>query len=587
MSGNGGPVMRTILFAAVAALFISSEANAACEVEQLLEFKVTMRGSEPLADVGVNGRTLPFIIDSGAFFSTISPGTAQELGLQLQHSPVRVTGLGGEAGSTYLTRVQTLDLAGNPLHNIQFVVAGSEFGAAGLIGQNILGIGDVEYDLGHGAIRLMRATGCSRNDDLAYWAGQGPESDLPIDPRDEMHPHTVGTIYVNGLRIRAMFDTGAATSMLSLQAARRLGLRPSSPGVIPIGQASGLGRSMVQAWLTPIQSVAIGTEQIQNIKLMMADLQMPDADMLIGADFFLSHRVYVSNKLERMYFTYNGGPVFNVNPAKIIDQSGATETIAADDGPDPTDAAGFSRRGAAETSRRDYKAAVADLDRAVTMEPGNGHYLLERARAQFLSGNGKAAFADLDQAVKVAPKDPEIRLARAFILIQQKRKDDAIDDLKAADITLSPQADERFALAGGFEQLDQFDKAIANYDLWIKAHPDDSKQPEAMNGRCWARALAGRDLPLALKDCDSALRQFKSGNYFDSRGMVELRMGQYERAIEDYDEALKLAPKKPWSLYGRGLAKHHKNDASAQSDINAAIAIDPELPSRAKELGID
>jgi hypothetical protein len=76
--------MRKIVFAAVAALFISSEANAACEVGQLLEFKITMRGATPLADIGVNGRTLPFIIDSGAFFSTISPGTAQEMGLQLQ-----------------------------------------------------------------------------------------------------------------------------------------------------------------------------------------------------------------------------------------------------------------------------------------------------------------------------------------------------------------------------------------------------------------------------------------------------------------------------------------------------------------------
>jgi len=189
--------------------------------------------------------------------------------------------------------------------------------------------------------------------------------------------------------------------------------------------------------------------------------------------------------------------------------------------------------------------------------------------------------------VKVAPKNPEIRLARAFILIEQKRKGDALDDLKAADASLSPQADERFALAGGFEQVDQFDKAIGNYDLWIKAHPDDSKRSAALNGRCWARALAGQDLPLALKDCDSALREFKSGNYFDSRGMVELRMGQYDRAIADYDQALKLTPKTPWSLYGRGLAERHKNDASAQSDLDAAIAIDPNLPSRAKQLGIN
>jgi tetratricopeptide (TPR) repeat protein len=107
-----------------------------------------------------------------------------------------------------------------------------------------------------------------------------------------------------------------------------------------------------------------------------------------------------------------------------------------------------------------------------------------------------------------------------------------------------------------------------------------------MNGRCWARALAGRDLPLALKDCDAALHRDKSASYFDSRGMVELRMGEYDRAIADYDQALALAPKMPWSLYGRGLAKHHMNDASAQSDLDAAIAMDPQLPSRAKELGI-
>ena len=587
VSENAGAVMRKILFAAFAALFISSEANAGCEIEQLLEFKITMRGAQPLADVGVNGRTLPFIIDSGAFFSTISPGTAQELGLKLQFSPVQMAGLGGAARSTYLTRVQTLELAGIPLHNIQFVVAGSEIGAGGLIGQNVLGIGDVEYDLGHGAIRLMRATGCSMNDDLAYWAGQEPESVLLIDPRDEMHPHTIGTILVNGVKIRAMFDTGAATSTLSLQAARRVGLKPSSPGVTSIGRARGLGRSTVETWLAPLEKVTIGTEEIHNIKLAIADMDMPNADMLIGADFFLSHRVYVSNKWERMYFTYNGGPVFNANPSKVVDHSGTAETIAADDGPDPTDAAGFSRRGAAETSRHDYKAAIADLDRAVSMDPHNGHYLLEHARAQFLIGNPTAAFSDLDQAVKVASTDPEIRLARGTLLIQQKRKDDALDDLKAADSALSPQADERLVLAAAFEQIDQFDKAIANYDLWIKAHPDDSRQSDAMNGRCWTRALAGKELTLALKDCDAALRQLKSANYFDSRGMVELRMGQYDRAIADYDEALRLSPKIPWSLYGRGLARHHKNDTSAQSDLDAAIAIDPALPSRAKALGID
>jgi tetratricopeptide (TPR) repeat protein len=141
-------------------------------------------------------------------------------------------------------------------------------------------------------------------------------------------------------------------------------------------------------------------------------------------------------------------------------------------------------------------------------------------------------------------------------------------------------------LANIFERLDQFPKAIANFDQWITAHPDDNRQPAALNGRCWTRALAGLDLSLALKDCDAALRREKSASYFDSRGLVELRMGEYDKAIADYDAALQLAPRIAWSLYGRGLARRHKNDPASKGDLDAAVAIDPALPARALALGI-
>ena len=579
--------MRNVFLTLLAVSFAASSANANCEVGKILELKVTMQGERPLTDVGINGRSLPFIVDSGAFFSTISPGTAAELGLKLDYSPLQMEGIGGVAARTYVAEVKTLDLAGIPLHNIEFVVGGSEVGVGGLLGQNILGYADVEYDLEHGTVRLMRSKGCSADNNLAYWAGQSPVSDLAISSRDAMHPHTIGTVQVNGVKLRAIFDTGAGSSILSLEAAKRAGLTPSSPGAVPAGQTRGLGRSMIDTWLVPVTNVTIGTEKVLNIKLRIGDIPVGEADMLIGADFFLSHRVYVANATRRMYFTYDGGPVFNSTPSRIVNSEGAAETIAADSGPAPTDAAGFSRRGAAETSRRDYKAALSDLDRAIAMDPRNGQYVLERARAQLLAGNSSAAFADLDLAAKVAPTDPQVRLARAESLLGRKRKSDAISDLEAVDAALPSQADDRLTVAAVFEQLDQFEKAIADYDLWITAHPDDSRQAAALNGRCWARALAGRDLPLALKDCDAALRRVKSGAYFDSRGLVELRMGQYDRAIEDYSDALQRAPKTAWSLYGRGLARRHKKDPSSQSDLDAAAAIDPALPSRAQALGIN
>ena len=43
--------------------------------------------------------------------------------------------------------------------------------------------------------------------------------------------------------------------------------------------------------------------------------------MLAGADFFLSHRMFVSSTQHKLYFTYNGGPVF-----KLADDHLAVQT---------------------------------------------------------------------------------------------------------------------------------------------------------------------------------------------------------------------------------------------------------------------
>ena len=47
---------------------------------------------------------------------------------------------------------------------------------------------------------------------------------------------------------------------------------------------------------------------------MNARAQWAPADMLIGADFFRAHRVYIARGQKKMYFTYQGGPVFMLSP---------------------------------------------------------------------------------------------------------------------------------------------------------------------------------------------------------------------------------------------------------------------------------
>jgi hypothetical protein len=51
--------------------------------------------------------------------------------------------------------------------------------------------------------------------------------------------------------------------------------------------------------------------------------------MIIGADFFMAHRIYVARSQGKIYFTYKGGPVFqNVagNTLAPSAEAGAADT---------------------------------------------------------------------------------------------------------------------------------------------------------------------------------------------------------------------------------------------------------------------
>jgi tetratricopeptide (TPR) repeat protein len=75
--------------------------------------------------------------------------------------------------------------------------------------------------------------------------------------------------------------------------------------------------------------------------------------------------------------------------------------------------------------------------------------------------------------------------------------------------------------------------------------------------------------------------------FLDSRGLVRLRMGDYPRAIADYDEALAANGKIAWSLYGRGIAKLRLGQKDGgEADIAKAREVRPDLPEEAKKRGI-
>jgi tetratricopeptide (TPR) repeat protein len=582
--------------------------HAHCTLARFAELPVTMTGAmRPMVHAQINGADALFIADSGAFYSSLTPAAAEQFGLPLKPAPIglMVQGVGGATRPSVAT-VKTFTLAQAPIRDIEFLVLGNDLGdgAAGLLGQNVLRIADLEYDLANGVIRFIRPQDC-KNAVLAYWAAPGSEySVMDIEPATPGAPHTEGVAYVNGNKLRVIFDTGAASSDLSLEAAKRAGVTPESPGVVSAGQWVGIGHHYTQSWIAPFASFKIGDEEVRNTKLRIGALSLNGIDMLVGADFFLSHHIYVASSQRKLYFTYNGGPVFNLaskppltatlpsadaQPAAAgkpaaVEESGAAAAVAHP--AEPTDAATFARRGAASAARHDYEHALADLTRACELAPSEASYFYERGLAHWNNGQPELALADFNEAIRLKPEDEPSLVARARLRASRKEAAAAVAaDLDVADQVAPKEAEERLSMGELYESIGQHAAAVVQYSKWIESHQshEDVRMAEALIARCWARAQWGEQLEQGLADCDGALRlRPKSARILSCRGFVYFRRGDYDKAIADYDAALRLAPRGAWALYARGIA-HLRLGQGVQghADITAATTLDPHIAETA------
>ncbi|HWG77369.1 MAG TPA: aspartyl protease family protein [Steroidobacteraceae bacterium] len=581
----------------------------ACRLGELVQLPVTMVGLRPTIPVAINGVAATFAVDSGAFFSMMTPAAAAQFHLPQRAAPdhLQINGIGGRVNYSVAT-VSHFGLGPLDLHQMDIVVGGNTLGAGaqGMLGQNILNGDDVDYDLASGAIRLMRPQGCEKAE-LAYWDQNKSYSWLKMESGPPLSGAR-GIAYLNGRKIHVLFDTGSALSVLSLHAAERAGFRSTNPGVVSGRTSYGMGGSAVPTWIAPFDSFKLGSEEIRNTRLRVADVGFGDVEMLIGTDFFLAHHVYVANSQHKIYFTYNGGPVFNLSvyqpprsaaassqsplrPRATAPRAAAAAQPAGETGQTPSDAAGFARRGAALDARGEFSLAIADLTRALTLDPTNAGYFQQRGSYEVNARQLPPAMADLNRALQLQADDVPARLLRAQLRVRAGDRFGADEDAAVVDRAVPKQADVRFGLARIYLATDQWDAAVSQLSLWLASHPRDIGLATALNERCRARALQARQLRAALNDCNAAIRlsqtKLARAAALESRALVRLRMQDLTGSVRDYDAALALAPQRASSLYGRGIAEIRQRRLElGQADLRAATALRADVANPFRRAGI-
>lgn len=307
---------------ALAALMCAGPAAAACQLQQVAEYHVTLAHNQPLIDATIDGQPVHFVMDLGASKTLIFSAGAQRLGLDISETNTGETfyGVGGGA-AVGMVHLKSLKLGTAGITNFDlFSVAGGSTASdtVGVLGEDFLGQFDLELDFAHEAVRLLRPKDCS-GDQVVYWPGN--YAVVHADQNGQLVQ-----VQLNGHTLYALLDSGSAFSFVTSDAARRAGVTPASPGAKDSGAARGIGPQTVPVKVAKFKSFSMGQETVSDLNLPLGDLFANDKvfvtgsriaedaadlpEMLIGADFMKAHRMYIARSQQKVYFTYVAAPAF-------------------------------------------------------------------------------------------------------------------------------------------------------------------------------------------------------------------------------------------------------------------------------------
>ena len=122
--------------------------------------------------------------------------------------------------------------------------------------------------------------------------------------------------------------------------------------------------------------------------------------------------------------------------------------------------------------KKDFKAALTDMDEAIKLEPNYAGYFINRAYMKYNLDDYFGAMADFNYAVSIEPTNVTAHFNRGLILTEVSENNKAIEDFSYVLRSEPDNFMARYNRALLYYKIGQYKNAISDFDIVLAKYPD-------------------------------------------------------------------------------------------------------------------